>query len=154
MATLSEDNMAKGTLITVTPEGNISAEAVEVPQGEETGSFIYQKLYDAVGGSIETIPLFETIKFPKSVITKLSATPGFDLNGFDVTKTRPCAAFCNEYGKVYDLAYNEFGTALWAMALVDAGQATIRDDGSIPMSDIANGPVVIVTGDDAFMATI
>lgn len=149
MATLSEDNMAKGTLITITPEGMMRADPVEVPQGEETGSFIYQKLYDAVGGPIETIPFFETVKLPKSVAAKLG-----DTNGFNLSEKRPCAAFCNEYGKVHGLAYNEFGTALWAMSLVDAGHATIRDDGAIPMNDICNGAIIIVVGDEAFLETI
>ncbi len=141
--------MAKGTLITVTSEGMVRAEAVEVAEGEETGSVIYQKLYDAVGGPIETIPLFETVQFPQQVAATLS-----DTNGFDVSQKLPCAAFFNENGKVHGMPHNEFGTALWAMALIEAGHATVNEDGMIPMRDICNGPIIIVIGDEAFMATI
>lgn len=68
-------------------------------------------LQKAVGGYIETVPLFTRYE------------------------GRPCAAYCNEDGKVNGLPANKAATALWAAQPQTKGQ---------PLGDFLVGDVVIV----------
>jgi hypothetical protein len=71
-----------------------------------------EQLQAAVDGYIETIPFFTT---------------------FD---GRECIAFCNEEGKLHEMAPNLFAQALWEIAI----GRSIADDFLV-------GPVAIVVGD-------
>lgn len=53
----------------------------------------YQELNKAVGGYLETVPLWETFR------------------------GKPCVVFCNEEGKIHNLPFNSVATVLWYQAI-------------------------------------
>ena len=55
----------------------------------------------------------------------------------------PCAAFCNEMGKLHGMAYNAVATEAW--------HETAPHMRGV---DILVGPIVIVFGDEAFMRAL
>ena len=59
---------------------------------------------------------------------------------FDTYNNKPCHAYCDDEGKIKQLPINEFATILWMTQLPS------------PIDDVLVGPIVIVTGDDEFMA--
>jgi hypothetical protein len=81
-----------------------------------------------VGGHIEAIPFFLTIL----------------CHGCE----RACVAFCNDRGKLDELAMNETATALWAQA--------VRREHHDPavISDYLAGPVVVLLGDPEFLGAL
>jgi hypothetical protein len=58
---------------------------------------------------------------------------------------RPCAAFCNEEGKIDGLPVNVMATALWHEFLKRAGYAT---------DDVLVGNIALVTGDKELMEAL
>jgi hypothetical protein len=90
-----------------------------------------QFMRDAIGGDLELVP------------------------GFDTIGGRRCAAFCNEHGKLdhLQLPFNLRATLLWEGALRVNHQAVLRD----PTGDWVDwlvGPVLVLYGDDEFMAEL
>lgn len=83
-------------------------------------------LQEAVEGSIETVPYW---------------TRWHDRS---TRQEFPCVAFCNEEGKLKGLEANLVATFLWQVNS-PRGRAT---------GDLLVGPVVIVTGDDEFLAAL
>ncbi len=68
------------------------------------------------------------------------------VTGFHTIDRRSCAVFCNEDGKLKNLPINIRATELWDQAL---------DGRSIRLPhDVLVGDVVVVTGDDEFMAEL
>lgn len=91
-----------------------------------------------------------TLQFMRDAVEgDLELVPGFDSIG-----GRRCVAFCNEHGKLdhVNLPMNETATALWETALNNR-RSTLRDayGGSI---DWLVGPVLVLYGDDEFMAEL
>jgi hypothetical protein len=78
------------------------------------------------GGYLEMVPHFDSFEFGGEV--------------------HPCVAFCDERGKLEGLPTNERATAAWADALERCG-AQLRHDFLV-------GPVLIVIGDEDFMAAL
>ena len=101
-----------------------------------------QFLQNAVNGYLEVVPGFDTL-----------ARRHFDdeaANSFrrygDVAR---CVAFCNEESKLRNLQYNGRATELWQLALRRA-----RPRSTQLFFDYLVGDVVILTGDDEFMAAL
>lgn len=100
-----------------------------------------QLMRDAVGGDLELVP-------------------GFDAIGAD---HRRCVAFCNEHGKLdyrhqpdappYQLPFNLVATLLWERALQARGTGQLRDAHG-DWVDWLVGPVLVLYGDDEFMAEL
>jgi hypothetical protein len=92
-------------------------------------------LQDAVGGFIETVPFF------------------FSFHDPDEGRRVRCVAFCHEEGKLEGLPYNHGAQLLWQAAL-DAFFAEANDGKPVTNDDQLVGPIVIVTGDDEFLAAL
>lgn len=88
-----------------------------------------QFMRDAVGGDIELVP------------------------GFDSIGGRRCVAFCNDDGK-RDLPMNDTATALWEGALFLRGERRGLIDAQGHLVDWLAGPVLVLYGDDEFMAEL
>ena len=71
---------------------------------------------------------------------------------FDVYEGQPCVAFCDEDGKGKNLTVNRAATVLWAMAFHKRSIVNWRDIEAL--NDVLVGPVVILTGDEEFMASL
>lgn len=56
-----------------------------------------------------------------------------------------CVVFCDEEGKNKNLPFNAQATAQWRMA---------GERNGVQITDVLVGPVLILTGDDEFMATL
>lgn len=110
----------KGTIVTISESGQVSKAEVTSPHN------ILKDLEKAVGGFIESVPYFEHIL----------------LKDGDKQWLQPCAAFCNEHGKLEQMDVNHVAQSLWATEL---------DRHSIPIDDVLVGPVAIVYGDEDFM---
>jgi hypothetical protein len=83
-------------------------------------------LQNAVGGYIELVP------------------------GFDRIGGRACVAFCNEHGKLHlELPFNRRATQLWEEAL----GRSLRSPRGV-WRDFLVGPVLVLYGDDEFMAEL
>jgi Domain of unknown function (DUF3846) len=83
-----------------------------------------------VGGDVEAVPFFRSIAL-----------------GLEVVK---CVAFCDEDGKMKNLEMNTLATNLWR-------EAAMRLPGvkrQFRQEDFLVGPVIVVAGDDDFMATL
>lgn len=91
----------------------------EITRKEYTAEIPLEDLNKAVGGYIELVPYFN------------------DYKGVN------CRAFCNEYGKINGLPYNEPATALWERAF-----------GKSVRPDFLVGSIAIVTGDREFMSEL
>jgi Domain of unknown function (DUF3846) len=83
-------------------------------------------LQGAVGGYIEVVPQFDNVRFGEGI--------------------ERCRAFCNEHGKLQNLAFNEAATEAWEQAL-----PTGLRNPSGAWLDYLVGTVVVVFGDDEFM---
>ena len=100
-----------------------------IAQCDITGALIFESLEHSApddlqkavgGGYIETIPYFETYE------------------------GQACVAFCNEEGKLNDLAFNLPATVLWHKVL--------RSDQRY--RDQLVGPIAILTGDSEFLLAL
>jgi hypothetical protein len=94
----------------------------------------------------------------KAVGGYIEAVPGFNSICQD-GRAVPCVAFCNEEGKLQGLPFNNSATALWDRAL----RRIVGDDGGLMYpnglsgdegrpADVLVGPVIVLIGDDEFMA--
>lgn len=85
----------------------------------------------AVGGDLELIP------------------------GFDKIGGRCCVAFCDEHGKLDHrrLPFNLKATILWEQAVRAGGRGALRDPNG-DWVDWLVGPVLVLYGDDEFMAEL
>jgi hypothetical protein len=108
-----------GYLMTVRTDNSI--QIIEV-----STATILNQLQAIVGGYIETVPGWDTIVDPT-----------------DPNKRIPCAAFCNEEGKLKGLSLNFGATMLW-----------MESTGQNKMNDALVGNVVVVYGDREFMAAL
>lgn len=95
----------------------------------------------AVGGWIEFVPNLTTIELGGAIV--------------------PCAAFCNEEGKLQSLPINHPATVLWDRALrrvKDEAGARLYPNGIFGADgrvvDVLMGPIAVVCGDDEFMAEL
>lgn len=88
----------------------------EITKKEYSSEIPLEDLQKTVGGYIELVPFFTQYE------------------------GRPCRAFCNEYGKLNQLPYNEPATALWEQVF-----------GRSVRPDFLVGSIAIVTGDREFM---
>lgn len=95
---------------------------------ELTGPPELETLKDAVGGYIEPVPHLKSAKLRDGRIV-------------------PCVVFCNEDGKRLQLPYNEQANLLWKLSM-------LRDFNSTPAPDFLVGNVVLLYGDDEFMAEL
>lgn len=64
---------------------------------------------------------------------------------FDTWKGKRCVAFCNEQGKLYNLPFNPTATMLWKSLLKQQ---------RLDLNDSLVGNVIILTGDDEWMAEL
>lgn len=83
-------------------------------------------LRTGVGGLIELIPYFDSIRHGDSV--------------------HPCIAYCNEEGKLHGMKFNLEATKDWAFALA---RNPMHGRGMLP--DYLVGPIVVLWGDTEFM---
>jgi hypothetical protein len=107
---------AKGIMLTYQPGENIPTvmELTEPPAAE--------LIHYAIGGRMELVPHFDSIRW----------------NG----KSRSCAAFCNEEGKLQQLPINIHATMLWWMS------CKTKPD------NVLAGPVAVIFGDEEFMTNL
>lgn len=107
----------RGTLLIYRPE------AAEPEERELTAAPSLEELQVLVGGWIEAVPGLKTV-------TRLG-------------KRLPCAAFCNEEGKLDGLPLNHAATAIWhAAAPAFSGV------------DVLMGTVAVVLGDEELLAEV
>lgn len=66
---------------------------------------------------------------------------------FDTFEGQPCAAFCNEEGKLNGFALNGWATTAWHAAWDKRGLEGTPDD-------VLVGPVAIITGDAELLAKL
>jgi hypothetical protein len=114
----------RGTMITIRPDGSTSLMPVTKSPDLET-------LKDGIGGGY------------------LEAVPGFTKFPFENGKLAPCVVFCDEDGKRKQMPVNAEATAMWYAALALHGDP-LRPG----WHDVLVGPVVILTGDEAFMRSL
>ncbi len=82
-------------------------------------------LNGGVGGPIEAVPLFDRMLIDGAVVGVV--------------------VFCHEEGKLIDLPFNRAATTAWMSEF---------NTGSHAIDDVLVGPVVILTGDEDFLAEI
>ena len=92
-------------------------------------------LQKAVGGYIETVPLFET----------------FSMHG---SEPHRCVAFCNEDGKANNLLVNKAATRAWDRAMIHGGHQPLIDPKTGRCQDILVGDIVVLIGDAEFLGAI
>ena len=110
----------KGTMVIIPVTG--PEQRIELTEPPETGA-----IHNAVGGFFESVPYFTEYGTPDGTVH--------------------CVAFCNEEGKIKNLAYNDRANKLWTRLMV-------LKQGRAPYPDFLVGPVVILYGDDEFMESI
>jgi hypothetical protein len=101
---------------------------------------LLELLQDAVGGYIETVPMFSLIWTEEE------------------RKYVSCVALCNEYGKLENQPHNGRATKAWDTAMRqlmdDEGQPIyptgLMDSDGYP-TDILCGKVAVIVGDEEFM---
>jgi hypothetical protein len=136
----------KGTALIFRP-GNPMPEVTEL---DATPKLEFMKA--AVGGWIEAISAFGTFD-PGDLTREAQAV----IPGMKPGEILPCAAFCNEEGKLQGQLANTEPTRLWDRALrrvVEDGKrqfpnGLFRPDGTL--TDYLVGPVLVLIGDDDFM---
>lgn len=119
----------KGRMLTILPNTGRSAIAdiTQVPA--------LSIMKEAVGGSIEAVPYFQTIEIDGAVV--------------------PCVAFVNTYGKPDRLPVNMIGTQEWEAALQRRSEPlSLKGPAGSGLKDYLVGPVFVLTGDDEFMKEI
>lgn len=118
----------KGTMLIYRP----GEEVAEIKPLDHTPDFI--ELHNMVGGEIEVVPLFGTIKYGD--------------------KIEDCVAFCAEFGKIESFPVNRMATMEWERALARRGDGhtLFHADGS--MKDFLVGNIVVVFGDAEFMGNL
>ena len=82
-------------------------------------------MQERVGGYIEPVPFFTQYRGQR------------------------CVAFCDEHGKQKGLTINEAANALWAMCPVPSPFVP-----AVSAGDVLVGPVVVLFGDEEFMASL
>lgn len=87
------------------------------------------ELRDAVGGWIELVPYFQCV-----------------VEGPDQERIDECIVYCNEEGKIRNMAHNAKASRMWR-------DAQLRKFGT-SLSDTLMGPIVILWGDKTFMLTM
>jgi hypothetical protein len=108
----------QGTIITIPVVGDAKIAALAEPSLEA--------LQEAVGGFIEAVPYFDTYTHEGELCR--------------------CVAFCNEEGKLKELAVNLEAMKSWIPAL--------KAHGIDKIFDVLVGPVAIVFGDEEFMRAL
>jgi hypothetical protein len=91
-----------------------------------------EQLREGVGGSVEQVPMFETINRHGTV--------------------RDCVAFCEEDGKAKGRAVNPVATMLWDLALRRAQIGNGLRDSEGRVRDYLVGDVIVVVGDAELLA--
>jgi hypothetical protein len=98
---------------------------------EMTGPPELEVLQKLVGGHIEKVPHFASIRWPRSK-----------------EQRRPAVALCNEDGKRLQLAHNNLADLFWCASLAaDFGVASCRPDYLV-------GTIVVLMGDRVFMESL
>jgi hypothetical protein len=127
------------------------------PSGEQSVDFLathadIDLLQQRVGGLVEVIPYFDTVKIEQ--VPQAPDDAYLSLLKRASEKPVRCVAFCNEEGKLKGIGYNELATRLWAMSMVNLGVVRPNDDGDVMLDDVLVGPVVIAFGDDEFLESL
>ena len=90
-------------------------------------------LQSAVGGFIESIPLFECMMYEGQEIETV--------------------AFCNEEGKLNNLPRNEVAQGIWTASIASRNNISY-EEAEKSTQDVLVGPVIVVWGDEEFMAEL
>jgi hypothetical protein len=115
----------RGELLIYGSGGEVTARALQhVPKSDE--------LREGVGGSVEQVPMFETIDRHGAVCD--------------------CVAFCEEDGKAKGRAVNAVATMLWDLALRRAQIGNGLRDSEGRVRDYLAGDVIVVVGDAELLA--
>jgi hypothetical protein len=118
----------KGTMLVIAPGADPVATDFAGPPD-------LPALQKAVGGYIEAVPYFNAINYRG--------------------KWRRCVAFCDEDGKRKQLPYNALAHLCWDVALRQLPQFKKQPADERPSSpDYLVGPVVVLFGDDEWMAEL
>ena len=107
-----------GTMLIISPSGSIKTVPLYAAPDLE-------KLQEEVGGYIEAISLFDRITYRGT--------------------TYPCAAFCNEEGKLKGMEPNQRATMVWLAALAAHKIPPEKVD------DVLCGKVLVIFGDRELM---
>jgi hypothetical protein len=118
----------KGTMLVIPPDGRLTVT-------EFTGPIDLPSLSKAVGGYIEVVPHFDSFMHAGAL--------------------RRCVAFCDEDGKRKELPLNGWACVAWDAALRRHPEFEGFDLSKRPSStDYLVGPVVVLYGDDEWMAEL
>lgn len=90
-------------------------------------------LQSAVGGFIEPIPLFSCMNTPEG--------------------EQKVKAFCDEEGKLKQLRFNEPAQGIWVASIANENNIDY-EEAALSATDYLVGPVIVVWGDDEFMAAL
>lgn len=110
-----------GTLLIYSPDGSCDALPLSAPPTSD-------QIHDIVGGYIELVPYFDTVKHDGEV--------------------HVCRAFCNEDGHRLELPYNVLATALWAAAI------DRRYDHRLHDPERLRGSIAVIFGDAELMRAL
>jgi len=115
----------RGELLIYGSGGDVTArELKQIPESEE--------LRECVGGSVEQVPMFETINRHGMVCD--------------------CVAFCEEDGKAKGRPVNPVATMFWDLALRRAQVGSGLRDSKGSVRDYLVGDVIVVVGDAELLA--
>jgi hypothetical protein len=118
----------KGTMLVLPPDGLTTTTEFTAPVDLPT-------LRKAVGGYLEVVPYFGSIPYKGEL--------------------RRCVAFCDEDGKRKELPLNVLACAAWDAALRREPLFKYLPANKRPSaSDCLVGPIVVVFGDDEWMAEL